>query len=223
VTDGADVLDAARRARHIELVNARDHTTFITLRGVSKELQDERRGLEDARASQRQVAGDLQTQAAAIDAKLAEAARRDEIERAAAAAALTPAATSAPPTAPDTAPPSGTPSSAPPGAGAAPAPPLPAAPVNPGTPGVHPRHDDPFLACVRQRESGGNYGAVNSAGPYLGAYQFLQTTWNSTANHARRTELVGVAPNAASAYDQDDMAWTLYQWQGAGPWGGSCG
>ena len=26
----------------------------------------------------------------------------------------------------------------------------------------------------------------------------------------------------ASEYDQDEMAWSLYQWQGNGPWGGRC-
>ena len=83
-------------------------------------------------------------------------------------------------------------------------------------------HDDPFLTCVRMRESGGNYGAVNPAGPYLGAYQFLQTTWNATANHMGRSSLVGVPPNIATQYDQDDVAWALYQWQGMAPWGGSC-
>jgi hypothetical protein len=75
---------------------------------------------------------------------------------------------------------------------------------------------------VRQRESGGNYGVVNPSGPYLGAYQFLQSTWNVTASHAGRGDLVGLPANLASAYDQDQMAWTLYQWQGTGPWGGSC-
>jgi hypothetical protein len=87
---------------------------------------------------------------------------------------------------------------------------------------VHPHHDDPFLSCVRQRESGGNYAIVSSDGLYYGAYQFLQTSWNATANHAGRPELVGVPPNQASVYDQDDMAWDLYQWQGTGPWGGHC-
>ena len=91
-----------------------------------------------------------------------------------------------------------------------------------GTPGDSPHHDDPFLSCVRQRESGGNYGAVNPAGPYLGAYQFLAATWNVTASHAGRSDLVGVPPNVASPYDQDEMAWALYQWQGKGPWGGGC-
>ena len=90
------------------------------------------------------------------------------------------------------------------------------------SPGVNPHHDDPFLVCTRERESGGNYGAVNPAGPYLGAYQFLQATWDSTANHAGRTSLIGVPPNTASEYDQDDIAWDLYQWQGTAPWGGNC-
>ena len=87
------------------------------------------------------------------------------------------------------------------------------------TPGVHPHHDDPFLACTRARESSGNYKAVNPAGPYMGAYQFLQATWNGGANHAGRTDLIGVPPHTASEYDQDDVAWAVYQWQGTGPWG----
>ncbi|MGZ8752252.1 MAG: transglycosylase family protein, partial [Acidimicrobiia bacterium] len=82
--------------------------------------------------------------------------------------------------------------------------------------------DDPFLSCTRARESRSNYSVVNPSGPYLGAYQFLQSTWNITTQHAGRAELVGVPPNVASVYDQDDMAWTLYQWQGTGPWGGAC-
>ena len=71
-------------------------------------------------------------------------------------------------------------------------------------------------------ESGGNYQAENPEGPYYGAYQFLQSTWNSTANHAGRGELIGVVPSTASEYDQDDMAWALYEWQGKTPWGSRC-
>jgi hypothetical protein len=89
-------------------------------------------------------------------------------------------------------------------------------------PGEHPRHNDPFLVCTRGIESHGNYQAYNPSGPYLGAYQFTQSTWNSTANHAGRGELVGVDPRDASEYDQDDMAWTLYEWKGKSPWGGRC-
>ena len=83
-------------------------------------------------------------------------------------------------------------------------------------------HNDPFLVCTRGIESKGNYQAYNPSGPYYGAYQFTQSTWDSTANHAGRGELVGVDPRNASEYDQDDMAWTLYQWKGKGPWNGRC-
>ena len=76
--------------------------------------------------------------------------------------------------------------------------------------------------CTRAVESGGNYSIVSSNGLYYGAYQFLPATWNATAAHAGRMDLVGVLPSRASAYDQDEMAWTLYQWQGNGPWGGRC-
>jgi hypothetical protein len=79
-----------------------------------------------------------------------------------------------------------------------------------------------FLSCVRQRESRGNYSVVNPAGPWYGAYQFLASTWNVTAQHAGRLDLVGVIPSQASPADQDAMALALYQWQGTGPWGGSC-
>jgi hypothetical protein len=89
-------------------------------------------------------------------------------------------------------------------------------------PGEHPRHNDPFLVCTRGIESKGNYQAYNASGPYLGAYQFTQSTWNATANHAGRGELIGVDPRNASEYDQDDMAWTLYEWKGKSPWGGRC-
>jgi hypothetical protein len=88
--------------------------------------------------------------------------------------------------------------------------------------GEHPQHNDPWMVCTRRIESGGNYRAYNGSGPYYGAYQFTQGTWNSTANHAGRGELVGMDPRDASEYDQDDMAWTLYQWKGKGPWGGRC-
>ena len=77
-------------------------------------------------------------------------------------------------------------------------------------------HNDPFLTCVRQRESGGNYQAHSPDGQYHGAYQFLQATWDATARHIGRTDLVGTATPTM----QDDFAWALYQWQGSGPWAG---
>ena len=87
---------------------------------------------------------------------------------------------------------------------------------------VSPHHNDPFLVCTRQIESGGDYSIVSSSGLYYGAYQFLPSTWNAVAAHAGRTISIGVLPSRASAYDQDEMAWVLYQWQGNGPWGGRC-
>ena len=57
---------------------------------------------------------------------------------------------------------------------------------------------------------------------YYGAYQFSPTTWNMVASHSGRMDLIGVLPSQASAYDQDELAWSLYQWQGNRPWNGRC-
>lgn len=79
-----------------------------------------------------------------------------------------------------------------------------------------------FLACVRRRESGGNYAIVSSNGLYYGAYQFLKSTWNSVASAAGRGDLVGVPPNQVAPADQDAIALFVYRTQGAAPWGGVC-
>lgn len=226
VIDGADALDAARRARLIDHVNERDRDVFDELTEASRQLQGRRHELEAARTAQEATLADLRQRGEAVDAKLAEAARREAALQAAAARVAAPApspATAAAGAATGTVP-STTTAPTTTTTAAVPVPPAaaPAPPTYSGTPGTYPQHDDPFLTCVRARESSGNYGAVNPAGPYLGAYQFLQSTWNAAANRARRAELVGVPPNRATPYDQDDVAWALYQWQGAGPWGGAC-
>jgi hypothetical protein len=78
-----------------------------------------------------------------------------------------------------------------------------------------------FLACVRQRESGGNY-AIDTGNGYYGAYQFHQGTWDDAARYAGRPDLVGRRPNTASPADQDAVALALYNRYGAAPWGGTC-
>jgi len=224
LVDGNDTLDTARRAHLIDRVNAHDQDVYEQLHKATRALHKQQQELRATRQAQTDALDALKAQGAEIDAKLAQAEAQEQAQAAAAQAAAAHAA--AEPT--TTTPVAGAPATA-----AAPSstttttvPPAPPAPPPPpdysGTPGVNPHHDDPFLSCVLQRESGGNYGAVNPSGPYLGAYQFLQSTWNVTASHAGRGDLVGLPPNLASPYDQDEMAWTLYQWQGKGPWGGSC-
>jgi hypothetical protein len=230
LVDGADTLDTARRAHLIDRVNARDQEVFDELTRATRALSKQQRELAATRSAQADAMTQLKAQGAAVDAKLAaaEAASRQAAATAAATTSTAPAATAATTGAAAASAATPTTATAPPAAPApAPGPPAPAAPAAPapgysGTPGVSPHHDDPFLTCVRARESGGNYGVVNPAGPYLGAYQFLQSTWNVTAAHAGRGDLVGVAANVASPYDQDEMAWALYQWQGTRPWGGGC-
>jgi hypothetical protein len=80
-----------------------------------------------------------------------------------------------------------------------------------------------FLACIRQRESGGDYTIYNSGGSgAAGAYQFLPGTWSSIAAAVGRGDLVGMDPAQASPADQDAMAAALYAQQGSAPWGGAC-
>jgi hypothetical protein len=77
---------------------------------------------------------------------------------------------------------------------------------------------NPFLQCVVQAESGGNYAAVSPNGEYMGAFQFDQPTWNYAAQAAGRNDLVGVPPNTASKADQDTVAVALYSLDGERPW-----
>lgn len=75
----------------------------------------------------------------------------------------------------------------------------------------------PGLAGLRNCESGGDYGAVNSSGTYRGAYQFSRSTWNSVASKSF-PHLVGVDPASAAPADQDAMAQALYASSGSSPW-----
>jgi hypothetical protein len=213
-----DALDSARRVELIDRANAGTEEAFRALDAASSDLEQRRKELEARRHEQTEVLERLTAEQAALEALLADA-------RAAFAASTSTTATSnssdpttatagtnAPATTGRESPTTGAPET--------PGDPAPvAAPPGPG--GVHLHHDDPFLVCTRQRESHGDYGAVSPAG-YYGAYQFSLTTWDATAAHAARGELIGVVPSTASAWDQDDLAWALYQWQGKRPWGNRC-
>ncbi len=76
------------------------------------------------------------------------------------------------------------------------------------------------LACIRWRESRDDYQAVSRDGLYYGAYQFLRSTWDSTARAAERPDLVGANPATVAPHDQDAMALALFEMQGSRPWGG---
>ncbi len=77
---------------------------------------------------------------------------------------------------------------------------------------------NPFLQCVVQAESGGNYAAVSPNGEYMGAFQFSQATWNSAAAAAGLPFLVGIPPDQASKAAQDTVAVALYSLDGQQPW-----
>ncbi len=80
----------------------------------------------------------------------------------------------------------------------------------------------PFLQCVLQVESSGNYGAVSPGGTYMGGFQFSQATWNEAAQLAGMPQLINVPPNEATPAEQDDLAIALYDADGQQPWNDSC-
>jgi hypothetical protein len=211
-----DLPEAMRTDKLLATANARDTRVVSLLRSQQEDLRVKRVALRGLESRQAAALADLQSSAKRADAQLAAALRdRADVQARLAAQAAAAAATAR-------ASRSGRPTAAAPSRPAAPAPVAAPAPPPPPGSGVHPRHNDPFMACIRHRESRGNYQVVNPQGPWYGAYQFLASTWNVTARHAGRLDLVGVLPSHASPYDQDAMAWALYQWQGSGPWGGAC-
>jgi len=80
----------------------------------------------------------------------------------------------------------------------------------------------PFLQCVLQTESGGNYGAVSPGGTYMGGFQFSQATWNEAAVLAGMPQLINVPLNEATPAEQDDLAIALYDADGQQSWNDSC-
>ncbi len=65
------------------------------------------------------------------------------------------------------------------------------------------------FACIRSRESGGNY-ATNTGNGYYGAYQFKLSTWRSVGGTG--------LPNQAPPAVQDALAQRLQQRSGWGQW-----
>lgn len=213
-----DVADAMESARRAELIaRAGDHTqaTLDQYVNATDMLKAQRAQISRARARQARVVADLAKQRTELEQVLAQVQQAYQAQLAAAARARILAAQNASTRA------AGTVAAAPTASPAAPPAPVPVSPPAPPQPGTNPHHDDPFLVCTRARESGGNYGAVNPGG-YYGAYQFSPSTWDVTASHAGSPGLIGVRPDFASPWDQDQLAWVLYQWQGNAPWSGLC-
>jgi peptidoglycan hydrolase CwlO-like protein len=213
----SDPLEVGRRAALISQANRDDQVVIDELEAAIGDLAARRDALVAARDAQAGTLSQLATKRNELDAQLASLSRRATrasagSELAAAVRPDTETATTAAPTASTPTVPAETP--APDTQSVEFTPPAHAA--------VSPHHDEPFLVCTRARESSGDYAAVSSNGYYYGAYQFLPTTWNSVASHAGRLDLVGVVPSHAAEYDQDEMAWALYTWQGNAPWGGRC-
>lgn len=218
---GHDVMDAARRSTLLRVAGENSRDALDQYAALTREARAARAELEARRTHQAEVIERLADDEQALQGRLAELQARYQQEQRSAAEAAAAAQLAARSNASDT---SATPSPGTDGSTNTTNPPRPDPidPPPPPEPGEHPHHDDPFLTCVRQRESRGVYTAVNPAG-YYGAYQFAASTWDATAAHAGRPALIGVRPDRASPWDQDDLAWVLYQWQGMAPWGGGCG
>lgn len=75
----------------------------------------------------------------------------------------------------------------------------------------------PFLVCVRNRESRGNYSIVNPSSGAGGAFQFMPSTWQALGFAAR----YGVSrAEYASPAQQDAAAIETYVKYGRQPWEG---
>lgn len=213
----SDPLEIGRRAALIGQANQDDQVAIDELEAAIADLSARRNELQAVRSTQAKNLRYLTARREALDAQLASLSRQaahaaDHSRLAASIRTDSTPTPTAPPTAAVIAPVSPTTSIGT----------VPVVVTAPAPAAVSPHHNEPFLVCTRARESSGNYSAVSASGMYYGAYQFLPTTWNVTAAHAGRIDLVGVLPSTAAAYDQDELAWALYLWQGNSPWGGRC-
>jgi hypothetical protein len=67
------------------------------------------------------------------------------------------------------------------------------------------KHED-FRKCILRRESGSNFKSDGSGGS--GAYQFIQSTWDAYVVKVD-PGYVGVRPNKAPPYLQEEMFWVV--------------
>ena len=82
-----------------------------------------------------------------------------------------------------------------------------------------PQHSPPggFLACVRRRESGGDYTAENSTSTASGAYQFLDSSWRTLSARAGYGGYGGHAAYAPPEVQDAVAVWTVEN-IGRSPW-----
>jgi len=166
------------------------------------------------------AAAALRSEQAGLTGQLATAVAAQQTAQARTAAAAVARTPKARATAPSTVV-TDTPATIPATTASSPAPPttVPAGPTNDDPyPGLADPTLNPFLSCVVQAESGGDYGAVSPNGLYMGAFQFSQPTWNSAAAASGLGLLVGVPPDRASKPEQDTVAVALFALDGQRPW-----
>jgi hypothetical protein len=184
--------------------------------------------------SARQTAGQLASKQSEVRGELAVAVAQQQAAQAAAAAAAVraaqaKAAAAAAAARPRTPPPPSSTSTAPQAGVTSPSPGSTTAPSTAAASDVSPVASSggdpslpPFLQCVLQAESSGNYSAISPGGTYMGGFQFSQSTWNQAAALAGMPQLVNVPPNQATPAQQDDLAIALYDADGKQPWNDSC-
>ena len=64
-----------------------------------------------------------------------------------------------------------------------------------------------FRKCVMARESGGSYKITGRWGS--GAYQFIQSSWDTAMKRANMPEWIGARPHKAPPYVQDHGFWVM--------------
>lgn len=72
-------------------------------------------------------------------------------------------------------------------------------------------HEREHLACLRSYETGDANGRTGgdytARGTFDGAYQYIQSTWNSFAEQSGNSRWVGVNPADAPPAVQDAVTW----------------